>query len=788
MSPRGDRRQKPSKAGPENPRFPELRKRVATAPAGPGVYRWMNDTGEVVYVGKAKSLKKRLAQYVAAGKGGHGPWRQAFRLLIADFDVTVTNSELEALVLETNLIKQLKPKYNVLMKDDKNHLFVRVSVQEAYPRVELVRRYRQDGAKYFGPYLNSERIRATVELLHEALAFRACRPSLDALNRVPPAPLPTRPCLEYQIGRCNGLCAAAISQQEYRQRIDRILAFLKGEQGPVQAILRERMQVAAAERKFETAAKLRNSLQVLEGKQDDQLATDTRGEDCDAIGVSVLSNRAHVMVLIRRGGRLIGEAHHALTGQADDVAEVLEQFLPQYYDDDPDIPPMIYLPADVPGKKTLEAWLASKRGKNVRLHVPERGKQSHLLQLAEKNAREKAKLEELKWEAEVGNTEAALEGLKRLLNLPSVPKRIEGYDISHHGGTETVGSMVVMLGGKAANDHYRSFTIRTLQEGDVDDYKSLQEVLRRRLRHLKEDVPREEAGWKEQGIVIARARKTDRAALEAMRVRYPEEHLEELPAGDAALVARCGDDILGYCHMHPLSEKASELRCLWVAEGYREGALERFLLRKFLRGMKSGKVYVVVSSALENAYGQVGFRYVIKPPAAVQEHWDRMKKRMGGEELVTLVYEVSQNRADPSLTSRPDLLVIDGGKGQLSSVVEVLQASGLTIPVIGLAKREEEVFIPEQGFPVTFPAESQAKFLLMRLRDEAHRFANRHREQRLSKKTFGSALDGVPGIGPKTKADLLKHFGSVAAIKGAADASLAEMLDPDQLAALRRHL
>ncbi len=769
-----------------NPHLEQLRKRVAQSPTGPGIYRWLDDTGTVLYVGKAKNLRKRLASYVQKNKKADGPWKQSFLTQIADVDVTVTNTELEALLLETNLIKQLRPKYNVLMKDDKNYLFVRISLDEPYPRVETIRRFAQDGAKYFGPFMNSFYVRETLDLLHEALGYRACKQSLDLLNRddSDAARSKLRPCLEHQIGRCNGLCTGMMSKEHYGKRIDALISFFKGNEEPVKHALREKMQAAAQNKQFEKAAKFRNYLQVLEGKPDEQLATDASGEDSDIVGVAVLSSRAHVVILHRREGRLINESHFALQGQAESVASVLEQFLPQFYDDGQEVPPVVMLPADIDDTSVLHDLLKERRRGAVKLLVPERGRKSHVVQLAEKNALEKARQMEAKWEAEQRNTKDALEQLTDILELPALPKRIEGYDISHLGGTETVGSMVVMQNGKAANDQYRSFTIRSLKRGDVDDYRSIKEVLTRRIRRLTEDLPAEEKKWNEHGITFGKAVKKEQEVIE--RMTGVKDSYKDF------ICARQDSDIVGLGRLLKRPPNITELTSLWVREDMQESTLAQFIVRKILRGVKKGKVYVRINMQLEDQYARIGFRYVITPPKALSPSTGTIRPEAesdgeGGRGEGVMMWEAHQNKIDKSLTSRPDLIVIDGGKGQLSTAVSVLKNFNIDIPVIGLAKREEEVFKPGESSPTNFPSDSPAKFLLMRLRDEAHRFSNRHREMRAKTAMKASALDEMPGIGEETKRKLLKEFGSLSGVREASDADLRAMLTESQLEMLRAH-
>jgi excinuclease ABC subunit C len=812
-----------------------LRARVAEAPTGPGIYRWLDAHGTVLYVGKAKVLRNRMRWYVTPQKGGIGPWRESFLRQIADFDVTVTGTEIEALILETNLIKELRPKYNVLMKDDKHYLYVRITLQDPYPRVETVRRMLDDKAKYFGPIASGEEVRRTLALLRKLYPFRTCKmeivpaeadgsqghaaqsqPPDTALSVEEPDPaydlLDTKsltkkkspsivldvvchhkdrptPCLDYHIEQCVAPCIGTVTPAQYRERcIDGVVAFLKGDRDPAKKLLQERMRVAAVEKKFEQAARYRDMLMSVENVQEAQVVSDTTGEDTDIVGVAVLSGRAHVVTMQRRGGRLVNESHFALGGEAENASEVLEQFLPQYYQDENDLPDAILIPEDLPSRAALEEWLTGKKGRKVQVLIPERGRKSHLLQLAEKNAREKARQQEVRWESERKNLVSALEELQNALDLPAPPKRIEGYDISHLGGEQTVGSMVVMRDGKSANDHYRSFTIRTLKAGDVDDYKSLQEVLRRRLRYIKEDIPAEEKTWKKEGVTVGRARKAEEPSIAEIITRHPEELRTEPFDYADFLVGRIEDAFAGFVHLHSYGEKTHEVRCLWVEEEYRGGKLGHFLLRRALRSVKQGKVYVITHQELESYYAQIGFRYVLKTPGFLQERADMLKAEKPDREQIVMMYESRQNKTDPSLCAVPDLLVIDGGKGQLSSVMEILKDFDLQIPVIGLAKREEEVFLPGKSFPVIFPKDAQAKFLLMRLRDEAHRFANRQRESIGHRSAKMSALDSVPGIGEKTRMDLLKKFGSVTGIKEATDADVREIVSDAQLEALRKHL
>lgn len=784
--------------------LPTLRRRVARAPTSPGVYRWMNKDGEVLYVGKAKNLRNRLRNYVLETiPKGIGPWKQSFLQQIADFDVTIVNSELEALVLETNLIKQLRPKYNVAMKDDKNYVYLQVTTKDPYPRVELLRKIENKNALSFGPFLSTYEINQALNMLHEIFCFRACKQSLDALNRAvgdrdavyDSGTL--RGCLDYQIGQCCGLCAGVISQEEYKSRIAQVMHFLKGDYKPVLEKGKELMLQAAKDKKFERAARLRDNLTVIESLQERQLVSDTSGENVDVIGLALLSGKVQVMVMHKREGKLIGEEQFALMGRAESIAEVLDQFLPQYYENVLDIPEIVLVGEDFEERKTVEEFLTIRnathlrqgyggRGKKVSIKVPERGRKSQLLELAEKNAQEKAKQIEASWEADQRNTENALDELARVLDLASAPERIEGYDISHTGGTETVGSMVVFCKGKPRNDHYRSFTIHTMRDGVVDDYRALKEVLTRRLRHAAGGIKIEEEKWEEEGVTFGKARKEELDAIRALLLEHPGDLSVDGVDYKDFIVARRESEVIAMARIFEHEKGLRELKSVCVVEEERGSRLGQFLVRHILRNEKK-KVYITTDPRLEQYYAAVGFRYVIKPPPLLQQHIEHSKEDHPTPDIA-MVYDPVQHKTDISLGAMPDLLVIDGGKGQLGVAVEVLKNLNLTIPVIGLAKREEEVFVPEKSEPVIFQNDSPAKFLLMRLRDEAHRFANRHRSKRATKHAMQSKLDVIAGIGPDTRQKLLLKFGSADGVRRATDEELREVLTEEQIQALHRSL
>ena len=736
----------------------ELRKRIAKAPTSSGIYRWLNAKGDVLYIGKAKNLKNRLKSYVQKEPDkALGPWKLSLIKHITDYDVTITQNELEALILETNMIKEVKPKYNVLMKDDKNYVYVRIT-KDAYPVLSVVRQMEDDDARYFGPYLSAYNIKRTLNTLHDVFRFRACALSTDALNR---DKKPERACLEYQIGQCNGLCVGDVTEKQYNESVEAVMRFLKGDHTDAVVALKDMMESAAKHNKFERAAKLRDTLLYIESLDVPQVVSDTSRENTDAIGIALQSGKAQVVVLRERNGRLVEERSIALAGEADNIGAVLAELMPQYYSVETDIPDLILIQEEIEDQELLEAWLAQIKERQVEIRAPERGKKSKLLALAESNAKQKVSQQFAKWEAAAKNIDTALKELQEVLGSDNTFKRIEGYDISHLGGTETVGSMVVIKNGKPANKEYRSFTVRTVKEGEVDDYKALKEVLGRRLKYLEK---------RDESISISRLKKKERdlwAKTQKDRLEIPKDWREEvivISKGEADLLtldarkSSKGKMIYGTLTLHA-TDRDLQHAALDMLED-KAGKLEWY-------------VQCDISEDLAFIHG------LSKSAKPIPDDFKPGKKAVLHRRSTT---------EDFSLKSRPDLLVIDGGKGQLSTVVEVLKDLKLDIPVIGLAKREEEVFLPGESFPVDLPSNSQASFLLQRLRNEAHRFANAHREKRIAKTMVGSALDEVDGIGEKTKKELLQKFGSVDVITDASDEQLLQILSAAQLAALRGNL
>lgn len=778
---------------PSSPVLLKLRQRIGQAPTGPGVYRWLGSEGEILYVGKAKDLRQRLRSYVAPG-AKLGPWKESLVRQVRDFDLTVVRTELEALVLETNLIKEHRPKYNVLMKDGKNYVYVRIS-NHTYPRIDVVRQIEEDGALYFGPKPAAWQVYEVLAVLRKLYRFRNCKMTIEpaegagttiplevvCMHRDRPVP-----CLDYHMQQCRAPCIGSLTPAQYKEQcIEPVIRFWRGELGPVTQLLKVKMQEAAVAKQFETAAQYRDQLQRITSLAEEQVVSDTSGEDTDAVGIALMAGRCQVVVLQKRNGKVMGEIATALSGQPETVQEALEQFLPLYYSDVPTFPSLILLPEEIESAATLSAWLGERAGRKVEVRVPARGQKTQLLDVAMSNARQKVTQQEAKWEAEIRNTQSAAAELQSFLSLPGPPSRIECYDISHLGGTETVGSMVVFENGKPKREHYRSFTVQTLKSGDIDDYRSLQEVLRRRFRHLTGGMKGEAQRWAERGIVLRKAVKADQAAITALRAADGSTTTDPLLYKEGVVAIR-GEAVVGIVRVGVFPGGFTGLRSLLVIPSERGAKLGLALVRFALSKTKAKKVYLHCEEALQGFYMQVGFRHILKPPEAVVEA-ERAYRETHPDEppLCPMVWQADEHKADASLAKMPDIILIDGGLGQLHAVEIELERTGLPIALLSLAKREEEVFTRGSSTPLAMASDSLAHILLRRLRDEAHRFANRHREGRLSAKMVASRLPTIPGIGPVTAAALLKKFGSLQGAQSASDEQLKEILTTVQLKAFR---
>lgn len=575
-----------------------IKNALAVLPEKPGVYLMHDASGKVIYVGKAVVLKNRVRSYFR-NLASHTPKVKAMVAKIAEIETIVTSSEVEALILECNLIKKYRPRYNISLKDDKTYPYLKVTMQEDFPRLYVTRRQLRDGARYYGPYADAGAMHATVKLLRSMFPLRTCR----KMN-------PDRPCLNYHIKRCLAPCAGYISKADYHKMIKSVCMVLDGRTTELERDLKQQMQEAADNYAFEEAARLRDQLQAVARLNEAQKAVTNNGGDMDIFGLGQDMTGLCVQLFFVRKGKLIGRDNFFMPDGGDTPQEVMTAFVKQYYNEATFIPKEVVLPylPEEEEKQLIETWLADKAQRRVELLLPQRGVKKDLLKLANENAVKLLNERLRKGSLSLKNDLQAAEELQQALGLEHPLERMDCFDISHTQGSETVASMVVFRNGTSSKKDYRRYKIVSA-EGKPDDFKSMQEVVYRRYRDY-----------------------------------------EDLPS----------------------------------------------------------------------------------------------------------------------------LVVIDGGKGQLSSALEVIRGLGLDdLPVVGLAKREEEIFKPQQSESIMLDREGAALHLIQRIRDEAHRFAITYHRKLRGKRNLVSVLDNVEGIGPKRRQELWKAFKTLDAMRAASVEELA---------------
>ncbi|NMB89575.1 MAG: excinuclease ABC subunit UvrC [Chloroflexi bacterium] len=589
-----------------------------TLPTKPGCYIMKDATGTIIYVGKAINLRNRVRSYFHSNHDHDNKTRKLVRN-IADIEWIVVASELEALILEMNLIKKHRPHYNVRLKDDKRYPYIKVHWGDPYPKVTVTRQMVQDGSRYYGPYTSVWAVHQTLDVLRRIFPYLTCDREITGKD--------PRPCLYYDIKLCAGPCIGAIDQAGYRQLIADLGHFLEGHTQPIVERLQSEMETAAEELRFEQAAARRDQIQAIEKVVERQKVISAEQMDSDVIALARSDSEACVQIFFVRAGKLIGREYFILEGTQDEAdSEVMAEFLKQFYSEAALVPPQLLLPNEIEEAQIIQQWLRTRRhGQMVELVVPHSGTPQELVEMATENAVETLKALRAQWEVDTNRQSEALAELQQALQLPSPPNRIECYDISNTQGTASVGSMVVFEQGVPSKKLYRRFNIQTVE--GPNDFASMEEVLTRRFRR-------------------------------------------------------------------------------WVA------AQEQTKLGK---------------------------------------------------------------KVDPSFAVLPDLLIVDGGKGQLGRAVAVLERFDLLgrVPVTGLAKQEEELFLPGQSNSLLLPRQSQGLYLIQRVRDEAHRFAITAHRKRRTKLGLASRLDAIPGIGPTRRKALLTQFGSIEAIEEASVEELA---------------
>lgn len=459
----------------------DLEEELKKLPAKPGVYIMHDARDAIIYVGKAVNLKNRVRQYFQSSRGKSAKIQQMVAN-IAYFEYIVVDSEMEALVLECNLIKEHRPKYNTMLKDDKSYPYIKVTVNEPFPRVLYVHRQKKDKAKYFGPYTSGYAVKETLELLRKTYCYRNCNKQLSGEKEQ------GRPCLYYHIGQCKAPCQGNVSQEEYRRSIDEILEFLDGNYAILTKKLTAAMQEASDNLEFEKAAEYRDMINSVNKLTQQQKASDTAGSNRDIIAFATAGDEAVVQVFFIREGKMLGREHFYLTGvENEERSDIMANFIKQYYAGTPYIPRELLLgeALSAEDEALISQWLSAKRGSRVKILVPQRGDKERLIELAEKNASMVLQQDTEKIKREEARTTGAVRQIAEWLSIPQI-YRIESYDISNTSGFESVGSMVVYENGKPKKNDYRKFKIRTV--AGPDDYASMREVLTRRFLHgMKEN-------------------------------------------------------------------------------------------------------------------------------------------------------------------------------------------------------------------------------------------------------------------------------------------------------------
>ena len=576
-----------------------IRQKLKMLPDSPGCYQ-MKEDGKIIYVGKAINLKNRVRSYFHGHD--HTPKVAAMVSRIDDFDIILCRTNLEALILECNLIKLHKPYYNILLKDDKHYPYIRIDLSEPFPQVGLARRQAPDGAKYFGPYIGATAVRDVLEALKKIFPLRACTLAL-------PLKKPKRPCVNYEIGRCLGPCAGKCTQAEYDAVIRKVIAFLGGKYQDVTDALQREMTQAAGQLQFEKAARLRDQLRDIQGLMQRQQAIQVSGAEQDVFALYQDDLDAMAQVLYIRAGKMVGGDAFPLPGEGkEDAGEVLFDFMLQFYAERKPAREVLCpaLPDEI--APDLSAWLRQMRGSACTLTIPQRGDKRALTLLAEKNARDALEKRNAKKQIRYERTVGACEELAAALGLAQPPRRIEGYDISNTQGAQNVASMVVFIDGEPASKEYRHYRIKSFE--GANDFAAMNEVLSRRFRRAMSDDPKE---------------------------KWP----------------------------------------------------------------------------------------------------------------------------------MPDLVLIDGGPEQLAFARQAMLETGADVPMFGLAKRLEEIYLPGREDTILLDHHAPALHLIQRIRDEAHRFAITHHRGLRGKQSVHSALEDIPGIGPARRRALLQYFSSLKAVREA---------------------
>lgn len=693
------------------------KKKLSNLPHTPGVYKMLNNKKEIIYIGKAKNLSKRVRQYFQ--KQNHPIKTQKLLENVADIKFTAVDSDLEAILLETTLIKKHQPKYNVLMKDGKNYVYIKIT-DEDFPRIQIVRKIEKDGAKYFGPKSTANKVTETFKVLKKILPFRHCSLDIKSLGgkKVKVTKKTIKyPCLDYYIKKCAAPCIEKCTKSEYRQIIKNVENFLKGKANDILVSLNEEMQMWAQTKEFEKAGKVRDKIRKIKDILEKQKVSDPNQTDKDIINYCIIHEKAYFNLFQIRDGKLINQENFILSAKhtdSEDSQEVLESFITQYYHLATDIPKEILIPHKIENLSTLSKLFKSK------FVIPIRGTKNKLLEMSLKNAQIYADRNKPSWQTENELTKNAVKVLQKTLKLKDPLKRIECYDISHLSGTDTVGSMIVFTKGVPEKSMYRKFKLRTV-EGKPNDYKSLEEVLTRRFLKITKEIEFKD-------YIFKKARKKDKEFIKK------HNNVDAEKSDRQFYILEKNKKVKGFIAIHEHSKKVSEITRLYILKSERGKKLGYKIIKNAIHKAKSKRVYGLCKNELLEYYQLFGFEEVKKIP----EELCNKSKKCKYKNHTCIVYDKLKHKPDKSFTQIPNLVVIDGGKGQLSACTKVFKKLNLKIPYISLAKKLEEIFIPNKKTSIILEKNNDALKLLQRARDEAHRFAISYNQNLRAKriKTF----------------------------------------------------
>jgi len=792
-------------------------------PDKPGVYFFKDEKKKILYIGKAKNLRDRVRSYFQKN-AQLSPRTQSLIGKIRDLDWVEVTNETEALVLETNLIKEHRPRYNILMRDDKNYLYFKVTVNEDFPRVLTVRKVEPDGARYFGPKTSAHAVHETIKLLKKFLAFRACNLEIIQTESGEIKVLKKSraiPCLDYHLKRCPAPCVEKISKIEYRKIIQLVIDFFSGKIESIRVALQNEMRAEAQAQRFEKAARLRDLLKSINSIAEKQIVATPEPINRDVIAFSIENQGSKPLAYFNlfriRNGKLIEQENFILEG--DDLASTNEEvrnnafllsFIKQYYSYATDYPDEILLPGSPEDKTIIENWLSDLAKRKIQIFFPQRGEKNKLLELAQKNAQIFANKNRASWLNDENKTTGAANELQQILGFSKPLHRIECFDISHLGGTNTVGSMAVFEEGIPKIAHYRHFNLRSIPSGKIDDYASLREVLTRRLSYLilekKSDVKirrakKPELIWIEEKLKELKFNTEDLATskfyvAEISKLSDNKQKEEDIVIlseakrneGSLRRESKClcvpqdnnsqtaiSEGIIGFIRERFYEkEKIYELSSLWVDEKFRHQNIGSNLVKYLIRASKAEKLYLDTDPKTTEFYAELGFTIMQRPQPTLLEKLQRIEKQYPEFEgfVKNAVYMIFNKKIkakpDRSFLIQPDLILIDGGKGQLNIAIEVLQKLNLQIPVVAITKptnrkanEPDRIFVPDKSTPIDLLSSSEALYLVARIRDEAHRFAISHQRGVRTKLALASALDEIEGIGPEKRNQLLQKFGSL---------------------------